>query len=97
MPAPAERTPGVTRIASGPISERTEAASVRALIGPRAILVTPGVRSAGAGKGDQKRVATPAEALRAGANYVVIGRQVTRSRDPGGEVARILEEISAYA
>ena len=91
--APRAMQAGVDGVVASPL----EAASVRALIGPRAILVTPGVRSAGAGKGDQKRVATPAEALRAGANYVVIGRQVTRSRDPGGEVARILEEISAYA
>jgi len=57
--------------------------------------VTPGVRSAGAGQGDQKRVATPAEALRAGANYVVMGRQITRSSKPGDEVLRVLEEISA--
>jgi orotidine-5'-phosphate decarboxylase len=68
---------------------------VRALAGPGAILVTPGVRSAGAGKGDQKRVATPAEAIRAGANYLVIGRQVTRAEDPAAELARILEEIRA--
>jgi len=56
-------------------------------------LVTPGVRSAGAGKGDQKRVATPAEAIRAGANYLVIGRQVTRAGDPAAEMRRVLEEI----
>jgi orotidine-5'-phosphate decarboxylase len=91
--APRAMQAGVDGVVASPL----EAASVRALIGPHAILVTPGVRSAGAGKGDQKRVATPAEALRAGANYVVIGRQVTRSQDPGGEVARIIEEISVHA
>jgi len=80
----------------GLVCSPLEAATVRALAGPEAILVTPGVRSAGAGKGDQKRVATPAEALRAGANYLVIGRQVTRAEDPRGEVERILEEIGAY-
>jgi len=70
-----------------------EAADLRRLFGPAPILVTPGVRSAGANRGDQKRVATPAEALRDGATYLVIGRQVTRAADPAGEVARLLEEI----
>jgi orotidine-5'-phosphate decarboxylase len=51
------------------------------------------VRSAGAGKGDQKRVATPAEAIRAGADYLVIGRQVTRAADPAAEIRRILAEV----
>lgn len=82
---------GIDGIVCSPL----EAASVRALAGPGAILVTPGVRSAGAGKGDQKRVATPAEAIRAGANHLVIGRQVTRAEDPAAELARILEEIRA--
>jgi orotidine-5'-phosphate decarboxylase len=77
----------------GIVCSPLEAALVRRIAGPRATLVTPGVRSAGAGKGDQKRVATPAEALRAGANYLVIGRQVTRAEDPAAEVGRILEEI----
>jgi orotidine-5'-phosphate decarboxylase len=78
----------------GLIASPLEAASVRALTGPGMILVTPGVRSPGAGRGDQKRVATPAEALQAGANYVVMGRQITRAADPAAEVARVLEEIS---
>jgi orotidine-5'-phosphate decarboxylase len=56
--------------------------------------VTPGVRSAGAAVGDQKRVATPQQALADGADYLVIGRQVTRAGDPKAEVARILEEIA---
>jgi orotidine-5'-phosphate decarboxylase len=77
----------------GIVCSPLEAALVRETAGPDAILVTPGVRSAGAGKGDQKRVATPAEALRDGANYLVIGRQVTRAQDPAAEVRRILEEI----
>jgi len=77
----------------GIVCSPLEATLVRQIAGPDAILVTPGVRSAGAGKGDQKRVATPAEALRDGANYLVIGRQVTRADDPAAEVRRILEEI----
>jgi orotidine-5'-phosphate decarboxylase len=76
----------------GIVCSALEAAAVRRLAGPQAILVTPGVRSRTADAGDQKRVATPAEALAAGANYVVIGRQVTRASDPAAELARILEE-----
>lgn len=82
---------GIDGIVCSPV----DAARVRGIAGEKAILVTPGVRSSGAGKGDQKRIATPAEAIRAGANYLVIGRQVTRAGDPRGEVARILEEISS--
>ncbi len=78
----------------GVVCSPLEAAAVRRIAGPDAIVVTPGVRSAGAAKGDQKRVATPAEAIRDGADYVVIGRQITRASDPGAEVARVLEEIA---
>ncbi len=80
---------GIDGIVCSPL----EVASVRAITGPGAILVTPGVRSAGAGKGDQKRVATPAEAVRNGADYLVIGRQITRAEDPSEEALRILAEI----
>jgi len=78
----------------GLVCSPRDAAAVRKIVGPRIIIVTPGVRSQSAAAGDQKRIATPAEAIEAGANYVVIGRQVTRSEDPRSEVARILEEIS---
>lgn len=81
----------------GLVCSPLEAAAVREMAGPRALLVTPGVRSAGSGKGDQKRVATPAEAIRAGADYLVIGRQVTRAEDPAGEIRRILDEIRSGA
>ncbi|MDW8130827.1 MAG: orotidine-5'-phosphate decarboxylase [Bryobacterales bacterium] len=80
----------------GIVCSPLEVASVRALA-PKAILVTPGVRSAGVGKADQKRVATPAEAIRAGADYLVIGRQITRAPDPRQEALRILAEIQSGA
>ena len=80
---------GVNGIVCSPL----EVARVRALAGPAATLVTPGVRSAGAAAGDQKRVATPAQAIANGADYLVIGRQVTRAAEPRGEMLRILEEI----
>ena len=81
---------GVDGIVASPL----EAATLRRIVGPKAILVTPGVRSAGAATGDQKRVATPAEAIRDGADYLVMGRQITRAADPAGELARVLEEMA---
>lgn len=80
--------------AGGIVCSPQEAAAVRSVVGPDRVIVTPGVRSAGAAVGDQKRVATPAEAIRNGADYVVVGRQITRAADPAGEAARVLEEIS---
>ena len=80
---------------NGMVASPLDAARLRGIAGPKAILVTPGVRSAGAGKGDQKRVATPAEAIRDGADYVVMGRQITRAADPAAEVDKVLEEIAA--
>ncbi|MCP5117827.1 MAG: orotidine-5'-phosphate decarboxylase [bacterium] len=83
------RESGVDGIVCSPL----EVARVRQITGPDAVLVTPGVRSAGAAKGDQKRVATPAEAIRNGADYLVIGRQITRAADPAAEASTILEEL----
>ncbi|HUP05080.1 MAG TPA: orotidine-5'-phosphate decarboxylase [Bryobacteraceae bacterium] len=79
----------------GLVASPLDAAAVRALVGPSAILVTPGVRSAGGAKADQKRVATPAQAIANGADYLVMGRQITRAADPAGEMERVLEEIAA--
>ncbi len=81
----------------GIVCSALEAAQVRAALGPDALIVTPGVRSAGAAAGDQKRVATPAEALQSGASHVVIGRQITRAADPRAEALRVLDEIRATA
>ena len=80
----------------GLVCSPLEVARVRELAGPDTVLVTPGVRSAGAAAGDQKRVATPGEAIRNGANYLVIGRQVTRAADPAGEMKRMHEEIFGH-
>jgi orotidine-5'-phosphate decarboxylase len=79
----------------GVVASPLEAAEVRRIVGPKTIIVTPGVRSAGSAKGDQQRVATPGAAVRNGANYVVMGRQITRAADPAAEVERVLEEIAA--
>jgi len=85
---------GVAAGVDGFISSPLELARVRALAGPAAILVSPGVRSAGAAHGDQKRVATPLEAMRASANYLVIGREITRAADPRAAAARILADLA---
>jgi orotidine-5'-phosphate decarboxylase len=81
---------GIEGIVGSPI----EAMAIRQVAGQDAILVTPGVRSTGAARGDQKRVATPAEALRDGADYIVVGRQVTRSTDPAAALAAIHQELA---
>ncbi len=78
----------------GIVASPLEAASIRKQTGPGMLIVTPGVRSAGASTGDQKRVATPADALRDGANYLVIGRQVTRAPNPADAVRALREEIA---
>jgi orotidine-5'-phosphate decarboxylase len=80
---------GIDGIVCSPL----EVAEVRRIGGPKLKLVIPGVRSAGAATGDQKRVATPAEAIAAGADYLVIGRQVTRALSPRVACEQILKEI----
>jgi orotidine-5'-phosphate decarboxylase len=77
----------------GIVCSPLEVARVREVGGPNLTLITPGVRSAGAAVGDQKRVATPAEAIRDGADFVVIGRQVTRAANPRDACEQILAEI----
>jgi orotidine-5'-phosphate decarboxylase len=78
----------------GVVASPLEARILRGIIGPKPLLVTPGVRSAGVDPGDQKRVATPAQAILDGANYVVLGRQITRAADPAAEVDRVLLELA---
>jgi orotidine-5'-phosphate decarboxylase len=77
----------------GLVCSPLEVGDVRKVVGPDKLLVTPGVRSAGAAKGDQKRVATPAQAMADGASHLVIGRQVTRAADPNKAVREILAEL----
>lgn len=85
------REAGIDGIVCSPL----EVAKVREIAGPGMTLVTPGVRSAGAGTQDQKRVATPRDAIQNGADLLVIGRQVTRSADPRAEFLKICAEIDA--
>jgi len=77
----------------GVVCSPLEVARVREIAGSQLVIVTPGVRSIAAAAGDQKRVATPREAIRNGADYLVIGRQVTRAPAPEAAFREILAEI----
>lgn len=79
----------------GLICSAVDLANVRATVGGGLTLVTPGIRPAGSDIGDQKRVMTPAEAIRAGADHLVIGRPITGAADPRATMSAILEEIAA--
>lgn len=79
--------------ADGVIASPREAQAIRALPGSR-LIVTPGVRPAGAALGDQKRVETPAAALAAGADHIVVGRPVWQAADPRAAAQAILSEIA---
>jgi orotidine-5'-phosphate decarboxylase len=76
----------------GVVCSPHEASVVRSILGPEALVVTPGVRPVGSAAGDQARIATPAEALAHGASHLVIGRPVTASPEPAAAVARIVAE-----
>ena len=71
-----------------------EVAALRALTGPNGVLVTPGIRPAEAAIADQKRIATPAEALRQGASYLVVGRPITQAPNPAEAADAILQEMA---
>ena len=71
-----------------------EASAVRKVIGPDMALVTPGIRPAGADKGDQKRVMTPADALKAGSSHLVVARPIVKAEDPRAAARAILAEMA---
>jgi orotidine-5'-phosphate decarboxylase len=81
----------------GVVASPQEAAKIRASVGnPKFVIVTPGIRPAShAGADDQRRVATPASAIAAGADYLVVGRPITGAADPVGAAREIAEEMLA--
>jgi orotidine-5'-phosphate decarboxylase len=79
----------------GLVCSAVEAKRLRAVIGPSLLLVTPGIRPAGAAVGDQKRVATPTSAIADGADYLVVGRPITADPDPRAAATRVVAEIAA--
>jgi orotidine-5'-phosphate decarboxylase len=78
----------------GLVASAAETAMLRARLGDDLLLVIPGIRPAGAENADQKRVATPAQAIRDGADYLVVGRPVTQAPDPRAAAQSIAAEIA---
>ncbi len=78
----------------GIVCSAEEASAVRRIVGPDMAVVTPGIRPAGADKGDQKRVMTPADALRAGASHLVVARPIVKADDPRAAARAILAEMA---
>jgi orotidine-5'-phosphate decarboxylase len=81
----------------GLVCSPEEASAVRTIVGTKMALVTPGIRPAGAEAGDQKRIATPAAAIAAGADYLVVGRPIIAADDPKAAALAIVAEIAAAA
>jgi orotidine-5'-phosphate decarboxylase len=80
----------------GLVASALEASALRKL-GKEFLIVTPGVRLAGSDQGDQARVVTPEEAMKAGASHIVVGRPITGAKDPASEAKTILEQMSLAA
>ena len=77
----------------GLICSPEEATNLRCIVSPGMVLVTPGIRPAGSATGDQKRIMTPAKAIQAGADYLVVGRPVVEAADPKAAADQIVDEI----
>lgn len=78
---------------NGLILSPEEVGAMRGRLGDKAVLVTPGIRPAGSDKGDQKRVMTPSQAVRAGADHIVVGRPITQAPEPRAAAAAIVVEL----
>ena len=79
----------------GVIASALETAAIKAACGREFVVVTPGIRPAGAPSGDQRRITTPADAVQAGADFLVVGRPVLGAADPVAVVARMVQEMEA--
>ena len=100
--SPATRVLALARLAKqagmdGVVASAHEARAIRRACGPKFLIVVPGVRPAAASLNDQSRVATPAEAIRAGANYLVVGRPITAAKNPRTAAVAIANEIEVAA
>jgi orotidine-5'-phosphate decarboxylase len=81
----------------GLVCSAEEAATLRGIAGPGMVLVPPGIRPAGSATGDQKRIMTPAKAIAAGADYLVVGRPIVEAADPRAAADSIVAEIAGAA
>jgi orotidine-5'-phosphate decarboxylase len=79
----------------GIVASAAEAAPIRKKVGSETLIVTPGIRPTGGDAGDQKRIVTPKDAIKAGADYLVVGRPVTAASDPVAAAQSIAAEIEA--
>ncbi len=79
----------------GIVCSAEESSAVRKIVGPNMAIVTPGIRPAGSEKGDQKRVMTPADALKAGSSHLVVARPIVKAADPKEAARAILAEMDA--
>jgi orotidine-5'-phosphate decarboxylase len=79
----------------GIVCSAEESSAVRKIVGPDMAIVTPGIRPAGSDKGDQKRVMTPADALRAGSSHLVVARPIVKAADPHAAARAILDEMTS--
>ncbi|AJD39701.1 orotidine-5'-phosphate decarboxylase [Rhizobium sp. SEMIA 4085] len=79
----------------GVVCSAEESAAVRKIVGPGMAIVTPGIRPAGSERGDQKRVMTPADALKAGSSHLVVARPIVKAPDPKEAARAILAEMEA--
>ena len=78
----------------GVVASPREVVAIREACGPDFLIVTPGVRPAGSSVNDQKRIATPGQAISNGASHLVVGRPITQAEDPAGAARNIVEEIA---
>jgi orotidine-5'-phosphate decarboxylase len=96
--SPAEQVATLAKMAvasgaDGVVCSAHEAANLRRILGPGALIVTPGIRLPGGATGDQKRVAAPASAVRDGATHLVVGRPILEAEDPAAAARLILEDM----
>jgi orotidine-5'-phosphate decarboxylase len=97
--SPAQQVELLTRMAlncgiNGFVCSPQEVAALRALAGPSGVLVVPGIRPADSDVGDQKRIATPGNAIRDGASYLVVGRPITQAANPALAAQAVLKEMA---
>ncbi len=95
---PSQQVERVARLAwdtgiRGFVASASEASTLRRMFGPDALIVTPGIRPAGSAAGDQKRITTPAQAIAAGADLLVVGRPIRDAADPLDAARRVVAEI----
>jgi orotidine-5'-phosphate decarboxylase len=99
--SPASRATALAQLAKragmdGVVASAQEVKAIRRACGPKFLIVVPGIRPVAAAANDQSRIATPAEAIRAGADYLVVGRPITAAQDPRAAALAVKNEIASF-